>query len=152
KPGYNIYVAGIQGTGKTSVIKSFLEKWSTGAETPNDWIYVYNFQDTESPRAIAMPAGDARKLKKLMDHLVKSLKDVIPRALESEDYENAVNAYISASNERKSKLYSDLEKLAKSMDFVIKSTRMGIETIPVVDGRSLTEKEYGKLSDAEREL
>ena len=28
RPGYNIYVAGVEGTGKTSVIKQFLETWS----------------------------------------------------------------------------------------------------------------------------
>src|SRR5438270_303671 len=37
KPGYNIYVAGIQGTGKTSVIRSFLEKWSSDSPPPCDW-------------------------------------------------------------------------------------------------------------------
>ena len=150
KPGYNIYVAGIQGTGKTSVIRSFLEKWSANASAPRDWIYVYDFNDTEAPKAIPLAAGDGKKLKKKMEALVKNLRESVPKALQSEDYENAVNAYVSASNERKAKHYADLERLAKTMDFVIKSTRMGIETIPIVDGRSLSEKEYGKLADAER--
>jgi lon-related putative ATP-dependent protease len=151
KPGYNIYVAGIQGTGKTSVIRTFLEKWSADSKPPSDWIYVYDFSDQEAPKAIALAPGGGRKLKKQMETLVKGLREEIPKALQSEDYENAVNAYVSASNERKAKLYNDLEKLAKSIDFLIKSTRMGIETIPIVDGRALTEKEYGKLSDTDRE-
>ncbi len=151
KPGYNIYVAGIQGTGKTSVIRTFLEKFSKNSPEPQDWIYVYNFQDVEHPNIIPMVRGEGRKFKKRMEALVKSLKEVIPNAMQSEDYENAVNAYISASNESKSKLYTDLEKRAKTLDFVIKSNRMGIETIPVVDGRSISEKEYGKLSDAARD-
>ena len=71
--------------------------------------------------------------------------------MQSEDYENAVNAYLSASNERKSKLFSDLEKRAKSLDFAIKSTRMGIETIPIFEGRPLTEKEYSKLAETQRD-
>lgn len=147
KPGYNIYVAGIQGTGKTSVIRSFLETWSTHSPSPIDWIYVYDFSDSEVPKAISLKAGEGRKLKKLMEGLVKNLKEIVPTALQSEDYENAVNAYLSASNERKSKQYAELERLAKSMDFMIKSTRMGIETIPIVDGRALSEKEYSKLAD-----
>lgn len=151
KPGYNIYVAGIQGTGKTSVIKTFLEKWSADAPRPKDWIYVYDFNQTEQPRAISMGPGEARRLKKAMDHLVKSLRTDITSALQSEDYENAVNAYLSASNERKSKLFGDLEKRAKTLDFSIKSTRMGIETIPIFEGRPLTEKEYSKLTDSQRD-
>ncbi|MCX6125188.1 MAG: AAA family ATPase, partial [Proteobacteria bacterium] len=151
KPGYNIYVAGAQGTGKTSVIKTFLERWSRNAEVPDDWIYVYNFQHSEVPRAISLPAGEGKKFKKGMEALVKALRAEIPMALQSEDYENAVNAYLSASADRKAKLFSDLEKRAKSLDFQVKSTRMGIETIPVVEGRVLSEKEYAKLADELRE-
>ena len=152
KPGYNIYVAGMHGTGKTSVIRTFLEKWSRSAPTPQDWLYVYNFNTPEIPRAISMESGQGRKFKKRMEQLIKSLKEEIPAALQSEDYENAVNAAISASNDKKSRLFSELEKLAKSMEFQIKSTRMGIETIPVLDGRALTEKDYSKLEDAVREV
>ena len=152
KPGYNIYVAGIQGTGKTSVIRSFLEKWATDSSVPNDWIYVYDFNDAETPKAIEMEPGAGRKFKKCMEAMVKNLRDVIPSALQSEDYENAVNGQLSISNEKKAKMYGDLERSARAMDFVIKSTRMGIETIPIVDGRPLSEKEYGKLSEDDRRV
>jgi len=151
KPGYNIYVAGSQGTGKGSIIRIFLEKFSAGADRPNDWIYVYDFDQTEQPMAIELPPGHGRKFKKDMDTLIKNLRDEIPSALQSEDYENAVNAYVSASNERKSKLFSDLEKRAKSLDFQVKSTRMGIETVPVFEGRALSEKEYSKLNEVQRD-
>ncbi|MFW7377432.1 MAG: Lon protease family protein [Oligoflexus sp.] len=151
RPGYNIYVAGIEGTGKTSVIQTFLQKWSQDAPAPNDWVYLYNFADTERPQAIEMPRGQGRKFKKQMEHLVRTFRSEIPRGLQSEDYENAVNAYFSAANETKSKLYSDLEKLARAKSFMIKSTRVGIETIPVIDGRPLSEKDYSKLSEKERE-
>ncbi|MBC7662100.1 MAG: AAA family ATPase [Chitinophagaceae bacterium] len=150
RPGYNIYVAGIEGTGKTSVIRQFLQTWSANSEAPPDWIYLYNFSEPENPRCLKVLRGEGKKFKKSMEHLVKSLRSEIPVALQSEDYENAVNTYISSANDYKSKLYSDLEKLAKSKDFIIKSTRMGIETIPVLDGRSLTERDYSKLAEADR--
>ncbi len=151
KPGYNIYVAGIQGTGKTSVIRAFLEKWSTDAPSPPDWVYVYDFHTPEVPKAMKFPSGGARVFQKKMDHLIKSLRKVIPQALQGEDYENTVNAHISASSDRKAKLFTGLEKRAKTMDFQIKSSNLGIETIPIVNGRPLTEKDYAKLSDAQRD-
>lgn len=150
RPGYNIYVAGIQGTGKATIMKKFLEKWSTGAKAPNDWIYVYDFASPETPKAIELAQGEGRKLKKRMEAMVKALRREIPAALQSEDYENAINAYMSASNERKSKLFSELERVARGMDFQIKSTKLGIQTIPVIDGKPLTEKEYNKLDDERR--
>lgn len=150
KPGYNIYVAGIQGTGKTSVIKAFLERWARTLPPPDDWVYVHDFSTPEVPRAVQLAPGDGRKLRRFMEQLIKSLRSDIPAALQSEEFENHVNAYLSTTNERKAKLYGELEKLAKSMDFQVKSSRVGIETIPIIDGRAMTEKDYNKLNEDQR--
>lgn len=151
KPGYNIYVAGIQGTGKTSVIRSFLQKTADTMPAPGDWIYVYNFKATGSPRAIALGTGQAKRFKKDMEEFVELLVEEIPAALQSEEYENNVNATINASNDRKAKLFADLEKNARSMNFGVKSTRMGIVTVPIIDGKPLSEKEYSELTDDQKE-
>lgn len=151
KPGYNIYVAGIQGTGKTSVIRSFLEKWSSDAASPPDWIYAYDFNSPEVPKAIKFDPGGARSFQKRMEHLVKNLRKAIPNALQGEDYENTINAYLSAAADRKAKLFTTLEKRARNMDFQIKSSNLGIETVPIINGKPLTEKDYSKLTDVERE-
>ncbi|MBP9706035.1 MAG: AAA family ATPase [Oligoflexales bacterium] len=150
KPGYNIYVAGSAGTGKLSVITNFLEAWSKGAPSPFDWVYVHDFQDPETPKAIKLKAGEGRVFKKRMDQLNKSLRDQITKVLHSEEYENPANLFLSTSNDKKSKLFSKLENKAKTMGFTIKSTRVGIETIPVVHGRALTEKEYNKLDNQQK--
>ena len=48
--GYNIYVAGLTGTGKTSAVKTYLNKVIEGkkvlkqARPPLDWCYLYNFR------------------------------------------------------------------------------------------------------------
>ena len=150
KPGYNIYVAGVYGTGKTSIIKEHMLRFSKKRISPEDWVYVYNFDKPEIPTAISMASGTARKFAKEMDAAIKALASDIPNALQSEDYENAMNSYLSQSNEIQAQMFADLERLAKERNFQIKSTRVGIETIPIVEGRPLTEKEYGKLSEEDR--
>ena len=151
KPGYNIYVAGVQGTGKTSVIRGFLKKTAENQKTPSDWIYVYNFKNTESPRAIEVATGLAKKFKKDMDELIEQLTTEIPDALQSEEYENNVNSTVNSSNEKKAKLFSELERTSKAMNFGVKSTRMGIVTVPIVEGKPLSEKDYADLSDEQKE-
>lgn len=150
RPGYNIYVAGVYGTGKTSIIKEHMLRFSKNRKPPVDWIYVYNFDKPEIPKAISMASGTAKKFAKEVDAALKALTTDIPNALQSEDYENAMNAYVSQSNEIQTSMFADLEKLAKDRNFQIKSTRVGIETIPIVEGRPLTEKEYSKLSEKDR--
>ena len=57
KPGFNVYVSGLAGTGRTTAIKSFLEVMAAKKETPPDWCYLHNFHDSYCPKAIRVPAG-----------------------------------------------------------------------------------------------
>ncbi|BBH52856.1 Lon protease family protein [Fluviispira sanaruensis] len=151
KPGYNIYVAGVQGTGKTSVIRSFLKKTAAHCPTPGDWIYVYNFKNPESPHAMELKTGIAKRFKKQMDELVEQLTVELVDAFQSEEYETNVNSTVNVSNEKKAKLFSELEKTAKIKNFGVKSTRMGIVTVPIIEGKPLSEKDYSELSDEQKE-
>src|SRR5690242_16146667 len=54
KPGFNIFVTGLTGTGKTSIIRAFLKKITSqrtvpadDSPAPEDWCYVYNFNDAD---------------------------------------------------------------------------------------------------------
>lgn len=150
-PGYNIYVAGVQGTGKASVIKEFLSKWSDDSQPPCDWVYLNNFHEKEKPIVVRLDNGKGIVFKKQISQLLKNLKEEITFTLHSEDYENVVNAHLSSSNERKAALFSELEKHAKGMDFAIKSSQLGIETVPIVNGKTISDKEYYKLSIEKKE-
>src|SRR5512135_2468522 len=62
-PGYNIYVSGLTGTGKTTLIKRFLDEIAAKMPRPDDWCYVYNFRDASCPTILNLPAGRAKVLK-----------------------------------------------------------------------------------------
>ena len=56
--GYNIYVAGLSGTGKTSIVKTYVNKvvekrQTEGIYNPEDWCYLYNFADTDKPQVVS---------------------------------------------------------------------------------------------------
>ncbi len=150
KPGYNIYVAGYHGTGKTSVIKSFLEQHTKNTPPPPDWIYVHDFHFGDVPREISLPAGKGWQFVKDMERAIKVLRVEIPATLQSKSYEHTVNLHLSKNADLQTRQFKALEKRAKKMNFQLKSTKLGIETIPIVDGRALSEKEYFKLSEKER--
>jgi len=57
--GFNIYVAGLPGTGRETAVKDFLEDVAKAKPVPSDWCYVNNFQNSYEPKAIelAIPPG-----------------------------------------------------------------------------------------------
>ncbi len=85
--GYNIFVCGAAGTGRNTQINKAVNKIATGQETPDDWIYVYNFIQEDEPIAIRLPPGRGIIYLKDMEELIKELKVEVPKAFESDDYE-----------------------------------------------------------------
>ena len=57
RPGYNIYVSGLTGTGRSSYTKSIVSKIAENEKVPEDWCYVYNFVNPDKPMCINLPAG-----------------------------------------------------------------------------------------------
>jgi len=89
--GYNLYLAGPSGVGKTSSIKAILSMISKNRPTPGDWCYVYNFEDPNIPKAMNLPAGMGKAFKRDMEDLLESLKANISKAFESKQYEEERN-------------------------------------------------------------
>mgnify|MGYP000859432430 FL=1 len=139
RKGYNIFVSGSTGTGRNSysylVAKSFADK----KEIPNDWCYVYNFRKPESPKAISLNAGMGRIFKKEIEKALLDIKIDIPKVLTSKEYEDTKNLIYSHHQKKAQGIIEELNDLAKNYNFVFKQTDKGILSIPLVDGRAMTE-------------
>jgi predicted ATP-dependent protease len=147
-PGYNIYVSGLTGTGKTTIIKTFLEEIAAKMPRPDDWCYVYNFRDPNSPTILNLPAGRAKIFKSEMDEFVRHMKAEIPKAFESKEYEESVNSLLHESQGLQQALLSQLSAKAKTQGFDIEITKVGISLLPIIEGKPVTAEQYEAL-DAE---
>src|SRR5512136_2151869 len=58
--GYNIFVTGISGTGRTTTIKRLLHEFENKVDDLQDHCYVHNFKHPDLPLAISLPAGQGR--------------------------------------------------------------------------------------------
>src|SRR5690554_2969352 len=72
-PGYNIFVLGPQGTGKSTYTQSVVSRAAEKGHIPNDWCYINNFSEWDKPLAIALPAGKGKEFQKDMDKLISNL-------------------------------------------------------------------------------
>lgn len=148
--GYNLYVAGPPGTGKTSIVKSFVAEEAKSEPTPSDWCYINNFKHLDRPRALALPAGRGPAFERDMEELVSSLSELIPKILEGEDYgrrkENLVNRFVALRDRR----LAELERKAKEKGFVLQSTSMGLVAAPASNGAPMGDEQIKQLSSEEK--
>lgn len=148
--GYNLYVAGQIGTGRNSTVRAFLAQIAPTKPVPNDWCYVFNFQDPYRPMAIGLPAGQGSQFARDMEDLIAGCQREIPRALESEDYARRRNAILSEIAQRREQVIREFQREAARQGFAVEITPAGIITIPLVQGRPLSPEAYARLPEEVR--
>lgn len=148
--GFNVYVSGLPGTGKTTAVRAFLEQLGAERPVPPDWCYVYNFRDPNCPQAIQLPAGDGDVLAREMRALVKTARKEISRVFESEEYAKRKAETLEKFATRKSEVLEGINQRAEDEGFVLQNTPMGFFIIPVVDGEPMKEKDFLSLADEVR--
>jgi predicted ATP-dependent protease len=150
-PGYHMFALGPSGTGKATMIKDLLDRKSTEEPVPEDWCYINNFEDSDKPRVLRLPAGVGCSLQGDMDRLVEDLSSEIPSAFKTEDYDKEQGNIEVKFQEKRQALFKDLEKEATAGNFALLQTPRGIMLAPVVDGNVVTNEEYNNLDEHKRE-
>ncbi|OPZ93203.1 MAG: Lon protease [Firmicutes bacterium ADurb.Bin419] len=145
--GYNIFMSGPTGTGKTSYAQNYVKKIAHKAKTPDDWCYVHNFSNANQPSALNLPAGLGRIFQNDMEDFIKILQLEISRAFDSEDYEREKTSIAKEYQAKRNDLLEKLNDDAEKQGFKVKTTNSGIYFLPVVEGKTISEEEYGDLDE-----
>ncbi len=148
--GYNIYLAGVFGTGKTTLAKDMLEKKATREPVPSDWCYVHNFKKSDCPQALELPAGKGREFKKDLELQVENSIAQISQAFEGEDFEFKKNQILTTFVEETNRMYIKADEEARTYGFTISRNQNGISSVPLKSGEALSQEEYLNMPEEER--
>ncbi len=149
--GYNIFVLGPVGTGKTTAIRRALIQKAQDIPNPPDWVYINNFSDSSHPIALELPNGAGTTFRDNIKLLVTDLKDQLPLAFENEHYQDERK---QITEELEKKRHTELEHLAEfaaERNFELKSMGRGFAMIPVKDDKPLPPEDFEKLPKEEQE-
>jgi lon-related putative ATP-dependent protease len=149
--GFNLFLAGETGTGRASTIKNLLKKRARGDRAPLDWCYVHNFKSPDVPISLGLPAGRGSELAGDMKELLEAVRTVIPKALDSKEYENNKANILEKYQEKNSALFAGLEKEASEKGFALQRTVSGLVMVPQKEDRNYTQEEYDALDDKEKQ-
>lgn len=149
--GYNVFVTGMSGTGRTTIVGDILKNLAKKKPVPDDWVYVYNFQERDLPRALRLPAGKGKVFKAEMQELIETLKKAIPATFDSPEYEKQNSAIMAKNTEKKRELMNQLDAEAKALEIQIQSTPAGFQTIVLKNNKPMSAEEYEQLNEKEKE-
>jgi len=143
--GFNIFVAGPSGTGKTTTVTDFLEELAKKLPTPMDWCYVHNFEDEYQPRTLRCPPGLGKQLKQDMRELIQAARIAIHQVFEGEDYANKREEIIKKINAKREDIITRMGQTAEEAGFILQLTPVGMSLVPVIKGRPLKADEFLSL-------
>lgn len=150
--GYNLFVVGPAGTGRMTYTQDSVAKVAGKRAVPNDWCYVYNFDNPDMPLVIPFPAGMGLKFQREIEVLLIDIERQIKTALTSEVFEKEKRKILDNFRLEIERLWEQTDAFALENQMKIERTPSGIETIPLFFGRPMEMKEFDHLSDANKKI
>ncbi|MEO0185654.1 MAG: ATP-binding protein, partial [candidate division WOR-3 bacterium] len=131
-PGYNIFVTGPVGTGRTTAITKLLEELKTKKDQLKDLLYVNNFKNPDLPRLLIIDAGKGKKFREEMERLIYQLRMNIPQIFASEEYQKRKQKIVNKYEMEQQKLIGEFEKKIEQRGFKLVQVQMGPFVRPAI--------------------
>ncbi len=141
--GYNVFVTGISGTGRTTAVRLLLDKFKELNHSElKDICYVNNFRMPEQPTVLYFEAGKGRKFRKAIAYLIDSLSVVIPKIFASQNYRERRQRIIKEFESRQQELFKDFESEIKDAGFALVQMQIANavrpDLHPVIEGQPVS--------------
>lgn len=153
-PGFNIFVSGLVGTGRSTTVKKILASIDQVNGKLDDKLYVHNFKEPDYPRLIRLPAGQGKKFSKDMERLLAKFQEQLPGMFESDRFKNKVEALTEKFRDRQRNLFKEFEKEANDTGFAVVQIQMGNFTrpdlLPIYNKEPISFDDMDKLAGEEK--
>ena len=150
RAGYNVYVMGEAGTGRTSYIRHYLQGRSQEMAAPNDWAYVNNFDNAREPSVLRLPAGTGTPLREDFNTFVDELMDTFPSAFDSPSYQQKKSLIERKFNQNYDKAIENVEQAGIKMQICLFREQGSLTFAPMREGKPMDETEFAQLPDRKR--
>jgi len=148
-PGQNVFIRGLTGTGRMTLVSRLLEELKPVCDVKFDRCYVHNFKQPECPRLITLPAGKGRTFRRRVHDFAEYIRDGLRETVNAEAIKARRESLERRTNTEVEKLTGPFEKDLKENDLALVSIQMGPVNqpaiFPVVDGKPVPPEEFEQL-------
>lgn len=148
--GYNIFVVGPPGTGKSTYVNTVVNHVAAQQPVPDDWCYIHNFNDKDNPQAVSLRAGMGRVFQQDMEELVGDLRMTIPKSFESSDFELQKDAIVQEVQEKMKEAFQAIDQEARQAGFMLRQVPGRFLFVPMKGNKPLSAEEFSQLPLSEQ--
>lgn len=138
-PGQNVYVRGLSGTGRLTLVRRVLEDVEPGVRPGPDYAYVRRFDQPDRPRLLRLPRGRGEAFRERMHEVGKFIAEELPRELDSEGLKAGRDQLEAKAAKAIEQITQPLENaLAEDgLALVFTKSQMGARPmiVPLIDGK-----------------
>jgi ATP-dependent Lon protease len=150
-PGFHAFACGLEGPDRLERVAALVAPMLRSGEPLADWVYVHNFSDPNRPRALAMGAGDGRRLRHELEAVLRGLREDLPKAFREEAFEGEKQVVLESFENRARRQREKLVEIGRQAGFAIVFAPDGnIAAVPLVDGRPIESDEQFHALGPER--
>src|SRR5271163_2581827 len=147
--GYNLFVCGLSGTSRGGMVVRMIEDMLPDNEPAPDRCYVNNFKNTDRPRLLTLPRGQAAVFKKEVESGIDFLRRRIPQVFEGEPFQRQKTRIVERFTQREKELMDDFTRRIAREQFALGRMQVGAvalpEIFPVLEGAMVPIEEIPKL-------
>ncbi len=149
-PGYNTFVMGFSGSGRTTLSREYLERKAAAEGVADDWCYVNNFDSPRHPKVLRLPAGRGVEFARDIQDLIQHCETDVTRAFESDEYTQERDRLVGEMKKGQEAEFIRLQQHVEKYNFLLVRTPFGFMLVPAVQGKPLKPEDIEALSEEQK--
>lgn len=147
--GQNIFVRGLSGTGRMTLLRRLLEETRPACPLARDRCYVHNFAQPDRPRLITLPRGKAGEFRRRVDKLADFICDDLATAVSSDRLKARRAALDRAAEKQLEHTMKPFNEALAAAGLTVVTFQVGPVTrtvvFPLVEGKPVPPEEFEQL-------
>jgi predicted ATP-dependent protease len=148
EPSFHVFVSAAPEVMIEDDVVRYASRFSDARPTPNDIVYVHDFDRPEAPLPLVLPPGTGPRLVETMDRLIQALQNRIPEVVEGDDFKKAQGKLASDLEAKNRAIIHQLESLARTLGFGVRPVHGGVQTFPILHGKPVSAEQFDVLDES----
>jgi len=148
-PDQNVFVRGLTGTGRMSLVRRLLDELMPACRLESDHCYVHDFSAPDRPRLLVLPAGQGRALRKRVHELAKFVREGLGELLTGEAVEERRLALEAEAQQQAEAITDPFEADLRAAELTLVRSQQGtvVQTtlVPVFEGEPVNGQDLARL-------